>query len=58
MWVAMIHSSEIVPCKYFATEEAVGRFRRRCLELVEDAVALGAAGATLREAWEHHEAAA
>jgi hypothetical protein len=54
VWVSMIHSSEIVPCKYFATEGAVRAFRRRCLELVEDAVALGATGATLREAWEQH----
>jgi hypothetical protein len=50
VWVAMIHSSEIGPNRYFPTEDAVRRFRERCLALVEDAVALGAVGATLAEA--------
>ena len=50
----MIHSSEIAPCKYFPTEEDVARFRQRCLDLVDDAHALGARSATLeevRESW-------
>lgn len=50
VWVAMIHSSEIGLNSYFPTEEAVARFRRRCLDLVEDAAELGALGATLAEA--------
>jgi hypothetical protein len=55
VWVAMIHSSEIGLNSYFRTEEEVARFRRRCLHLVEDAVALGAVGATLEEIGRHFE---
>jgi hypothetical protein len=50
VWVAMIHSSEIGPNPYFPTEDGIARFRERCVRLVEDAVALGAIGATLSEA--------
>lgn len=50
VWVAMIHSSEIGPNRYFPNEEAIAQFRRRCLELVDDALDLGAVGATLAEA--------
>ncbi len=49
VWVAMIHSSEIVPCSPLRTEAAVLRFRRRCLRLVEDAQALGATCLTLSQ---------
>ena len=55
VWVAMIHSSELVPCKYFESEEDVDKFRKRCLALVEDAVAMGAHGATLKEVLQHYE---
>jgi hypothetical protein len=55
VWVAMVHSSEISPNRYFPTDEEVARFRRRCLQLVEDAVALGAAGATLEEVWRYYQ---
>jgi hypothetical protein len=55
VWVAMIHSSEIIPCKYFSTESAVERFCERCYGLVEDALDLGAVGATLSEVWRDHE---
>jgi hypothetical protein len=55
VWVAMIHSSEIGPNRYFPTEEEVAQFRRRCLELVEDAVALGAVPATLEEVWQFYQ---
>lgn len=50
VWVAMIHSSEIVPNHHLPSEEDVVRFRRRCITLVEDALKFGAEGATLREA--------
>lgn len=55
VWVAMIHSSEIGLNRYFPTEEKVSAFRQRCLDLVEDAMALGAKGATLEDVWLHHE---
>jgi hypothetical protein len=54
VWVCMIHSSEIAPCTYFTTEEQLDAFRRRCLELVEDAIALGATGATLKEVCDNY----
>jgi hypothetical protein len=47
VWVAMIHSSEIVPCRPFPTEAAVQAFIERCLHLVDDALSLGATAATL-----------
>jgi hypothetical protein len=50
VWVAMIHSSEIIPSHKLPTEEAVKRFIQRCLQLVEDAVELGATCVTLTEA--------
>ena len=34
-------------------EEMVERFRERCFSLVEDALGLGAVGATLEEVWHH-----
>jgi hypothetical protein len=49
VWVAMIHSSEIMPCKPCPTEDAVERFIERCLQLVEDAVSLGATCSTFEE---------
>jgi len=55
VWVAMIHSSEIIPCKYFSSEQEVERFRERCLGLVEDAIEMGATGATLGEVWRDYE---
>lgn len=55
VWVAMIHSSEIGPNSYFPTEKDIAHFRRRCLGLVEDAMSLGAVGATLAEVRQHYE---
>jgi hypothetical protein len=49
IWVAMIHSSEIGINRYFPTEDRVAAFRQRCLELVQDAISMGAVGATLAE---------
>ncbi len=49
VWVAMIHSSEIIPCQPLPTEDAVARFVERCLQLVEDAVSLGATCSTFTE---------
>lgn len=54
VWVAMIHSSEVIPCRHLPNKEAVGRFLQRCLGLVEDALGLGATGCTLQEAAERH----
>jgi hypothetical protein len=53
VWVAMIHSSEIGINRYFPKEEMVEEFRERCFGLVEDALGLGAIGATLEEVWQH-----
>ncbi len=53
VWVAMVHSSEIAVNRRLPTEEQVTHFRRRCFELVEDALAMGAVGATLEEVWQH-----
>lgn len=50
VWVAMIHSSEIVPCGQFATAAEVAAFKQRCFRLVEAAQELGARCATLAEA--------
>ncbi len=52
VWVAMIHSSEIIPCVPLKTDEAVRAFKERCFRLVEEAQELGARCATLREAGE------
>lgn len=49
VWVAMIHSSEIIPCQPLPTEERVTQFVQRCLQLVEDAVSLGATCSTFEE---------
>jgi hypothetical protein len=49
VWVAIIHSSEIIPCRPCPSEAAVKQFIQRCLYLVEDAVSLGATCATLDE---------
>jgi hypothetical protein len=49
VWVAMIHSSEIIPCRPCPTEAVVRQFIRRCLDLIDDAIALGATAATLVE---------
>jgi hypothetical protein len=50
VWVAMIHSSEIIPCRYFKSEIAVNRFWKRCFSLIEDAIEMGALPVTLSEA--------
>jgi hypothetical protein len=49
VWVAMIHSSEIVPCRHLPTAEAVEAFIRRCEKLTAEALKLGARACTLRE---------
>jgi hypothetical protein len=54
VWVAMIHSSEIMPCQPFPTEHAVAKFIKRCLGLVEIAVQMGATCATLDEVRQHY----
>jgi hypothetical protein len=54
VWVSMIHSSEIIPCKYFATEREVRKFRDRCLYLIRDAEELGAKAATLTDVWKQY----
>jgi hypothetical protein len=54
VWVAMIHSSEIVPCQPFPTEIAIKQFIKRCLQLVEIAVQMGATCATLDEVRQHY----
>ncbi len=53
VWVAMIHSSETGINRYFPTEELVAQFRQRCFDLVEDALDMGAIGATLEEVGQH-----
>jgi hypothetical protein len=52
VWVFMIHSSEIAPCKPLPTEEAVKSFVERCEQAIAAAVDLGARGVTLSEAAE------
>jgi hypothetical protein len=54
VWVAMIHSSEIMPCQPFPTESAVKKFIERCLRLVDLAVQLGATCATLDEVRQYY----
>ena len=54
-WVAMVHSSEIVPCSKLPTQDAVDAFWKRCADLVDDAFALGATPATLEDAWRQCE---
>lgn len=55
IWVAMIHSSEIIKCKYFPNDIAVKQFWTRCENLIQDAGELGAGFGTLKEAGEFHE---
>jgi hypothetical protein len=55
VWVSMIHSSEIVPCKYFKGEDEVRDFQKRCVALVADALELGAQSVTLSEALNLYE---
>jgi hypothetical protein len=50
VWVFMIHSSEIAPCKPLPTEDDVRKFVDRCERIAQIAVELGAVGATLTEA--------
>lgn len=50
VWVSIIHSSEIVPSHHLPTPEAVAAFVRRCIGMVETAIALGARPCTLQEA--------
>ena len=50
IWVFMIHSSEIAPCKPLPTRPAVEAFMRRCIGAIEAAVELGAKPSTLSEA--------
>lgn len=52
VWVFMIHSSEIIPCKLLPTEERVRGFTERCLSAISHAKELGAEPATLTEAGE------
>jgi hypothetical protein len=54
VWVSMIHSSEIVPCRPLPTEGDIKRFIARCLDLVEMAVSLGATCATLDEVRQYY----
>jgi hypothetical protein len=56
VYVAMIHSSEIGPNPYFPEEAQIRSFVQRCYDLVEDAVALGARPATMKEVREHYHA--
>jgi hypothetical protein len=50
VWVAVIHSSEIISCVYFKTDEKIKSFWNRCEELIYDAIELGATPMTLAEA--------
>jgi hypothetical protein len=50
VWVFMIHSSELIPCKLLPTQEAVSSMVDRCLEAINMAINLGAEPATLSEA--------
>jgi hypothetical protein len=50
VWVFMIHSSEIAPCKPLPTEHDVRKFVDRCERVVGAAIELGAHPATLMEA--------
>lgn len=50
IWVFIVHSSELIPCRHLPSEDHVARFTARCLEAVETARALGARPATLSEA--------
>jgi hypothetical protein len=50
VWVFMIHSSEILPCKPLPTQADVEAFSQRCEGAVVAAVELGAKPATLTEA--------
>ena len=54
VWVSMIHSSEIIPCRQLPTEEATKQFIKRCLQLVEVAVSMGATCATLDEVRQYY----
>jgi len=55
VWVAMIHSSEIIPCKPLPTEREVSRFIDRCYTLVDYARKLGATCETLEEVRSYYE---
>jgi hypothetical protein len=50
IWVFMIHSSEIIPCKPLPTQAGVEAFKRRCIGAIEAAIQLGAKPSTLTEA--------
>jgi hypothetical protein len=50
VWVFMIHSSEIIPCRPLPTTLEVDRFIERCASGVRAAVELGAEPVTLSEA--------
>lgn len=52
VWVFMIHSSELAPCRPLPSEGAVARFVERCRAAVVQAASLGAAPATLSQAAE------
>jgi sugar phosphate isomerase/epimerase len=52
VWVFMIHSSEIAPCRPLPTEAEVKALVERCEAAVTAAAALGAEPATLIEAGE------
>lgn len=50
VWVFMVHSSEIAPCKPLPSEADVKNFVRRCEEAIIAAIELRAEPATLSEA--------
>lgn len=50
VWVFMIHSSEISPCRPLPSETAVQAFVNRCEQAIAAAIDLGAQPATLTEA--------
>jgi hypothetical protein len=50
VWVFMVHSSEIIPCRPLPTGKDVSQFLDRCLEGIHVAMELGAQPATLTEA--------
>ena len=50
VWVFMIHSSEITPCRVIKTEDDVKAFKQRCLRIIEITQEMGSKPATLKEA--------
>jgi len=52
VWVIMIHSSELIPCKPLPSSRHVQEFMDRCVGVVEYALEAGAEPATLHQAAE------